>query len=892
MTNRLEEYQKKRDFQRTNEPTPETEIRKGPLIFVVQKHHARQLHYDFRLEVNGVLKSWAVPKGPSLDSVVKRSAIMVEDHPIDYANFEGIIPKGEYGAGEVIVWDNGTYSPSDGNSLLGDRQAAEDLMKKGLEKGKISFTLRGHKLKGSWTLVKMQKGEKDWLLMKHRDEYSNTSTDILEESGSVISGNTIEEVKTNRSPSTSKDILDPKELNGAKQTTMPSTIAPMLASLAEGPFSHPDWIFEPKLDGYRIIAHIKAGKVVMSSRRGNDVTDKYAALIPDLSRQPASELILDGEVVALDEKGKQCFQCLQNYLRSKSKKADNKAGYPLIYYVFDILYFNGYDLRNATLQSRKKLLDGILMTTEQIQKVDHYDNNGQLVYEAAVENGLEGVMAKRVDSRYESGKRSQNWLKVKAVLSDDFVIGGYSVAESGRSDTFSSLLLGYFDKKHELKFAGHVGTGFDQRKLNDLKKKLDAIHSEDCPFSEMPPLNAATTWVIPELVAQVKFSEWTRDGRLRAPVFMTLRDDKAPEDVQRMIQISTPSPSEKHNPDKHDDILQQLQNPKDVFSIELEGNVISLNHINKVFWPATNSSPALTKRDLLTYLVRTSSGFLHHLKDRPITMTRYPNDITGKHFYQKHWSHPIPDFVQKVKIREEKNPGREYLVCNNLSTLLWLGQLANIEYHTWFSRIVTQPDMPKTQTDTDSILDNPDFVVFDLDPYIYSGKELSGAEPELNAKGFDKVCEIALWLKEVLDEISLNAFIKTSGKTGLHIYVPITRNLNYKAVRSAAETIGKFLVQKHAKEITTEWAQEKRRGKVFFDYNQNVRGKTLACAYSPRPTAQATVSTPLRWEELGKVYPTDFTILTVPDRLQKAGDLWADILSSKKDVNKVLLTNI
>ncbi len=885
----LEKYREKRDFQRTAEPPPQKEVSHGPLLFVIQKHHARQLHYDFRLELDDVLKSWSVPKGPSLDPEAKHLAVMVEDHPLEYASFEGTILRGEYGAGEVIVWDSGTYSPDTGGRLLfSDRHAAEAEMRNGLEKGKLSFFLRGSKLKGSWTLVKMQKSQNNWLLMKHRDDYARPGSDVLKEERSVVSGRTVADVRGNTLPAhPSPTWFNPRAIPGARPANFPSTVSPMLATLAEGPFSHPGWIFEPKLDGYRIIARISDGEVALFSRRGNNVTRQYAPLVPDLSRQPASELVLDGEIIAMDEKSRQCFQCLQNYLRSLHRAEDSYvAPLPLVYYVFDILYLDGYDLRGARLLPRKNLLHGILRTSDRIKLIDYFEKDGKVVYEAALKSGLEGVIAKQIDSVYESGRRSPGWLKVKAMRSDDFVIGGYSVAEGGRAQTFSSLLLGYFDDKGSLIFAGHVGSGFNENTLGELRSRLDAIRIDHSPFAEVPALNAPTTWVRPELVAEVKFSEWTQDGRLRIPVFLRLREDKAPEEIHRVEPVIVITPPQPTNTNKLDIILEQLQNPKDSFSIDVEDSKIGLNHLDKILWPATADHPGFTKRDLLTYLAKVSPYLLPHLKDRPLTLSRYPDGIHGEHFYQKHWGHPVPEFVQRVNITEEKGSTAEYLLSNNLASLLWLGQVANLELHTWFSRISAGPDMAEGQ-DIDRMLDYPDFIIFDLDPYIYSGQESSGAEPELNRSGFAMACEVATWLKDTLDELHFNAFVKTSGKTGIHIYVPITRRLSYKAVRSAAEIVGKYLVQKHPREVTTEWAQEKRTGKVFVDYGQNVRGKTLASIYSPRPTPDATISTPLRWEELGKVYPTDFTLATLPDRLKETRDLWAEILSVKKDIDKL-----
>jgi bifunctional non-homologous end joining protein LigD len=901
----LSEYRRKRDFKRTGEPPAKKAASKGPLTFVVQKHRARALHYDFRLELDGVLKSWSVPKGPSLDPADKRLAVMVEDHPIDYASFEGAIPKGEYGAGEVIIWDSGTYSPDEGGELLfNDRAAAEKKIRQGLKNGKLSIFLRGSKLKGSWTLVKIAKRERDWLLIKHRDEHARAGEDILKKEKSAASGRTIEDIKNKGGddpPPTAP--ADLKAIPGARKAPFPATIAPMLASLTGGPFSRPDWIYEPKLDGFRIITLIRGGKAVLLSRNGNNVTAKYSILVPELSRQPASELVLDGEIIALDDKGKQCFQCLQNYIKSVGRKDGAEAGgFPLVYYVFDILYLDGFDLRGAVLRYRKELLKKVFSPGQQVRLIEYFEKDGETVYKAAVKNGLEGVVAKQIDSLYLSGKRSPDWLKVKATLSDEFVIGGYSVAPEGaRKTTFSSLLLGYYDKKGKLTFAGHVGTGFDERLLGEMKKRLDTLQSKTNPFIEVPPLNAATTWVKPELVAEVKFSEWTRDGRLRAPVFMRLREDKSPQEVRRTETVVVEKPVKKTgrsrqadppgddpplDSGKSDSVLAQLKNPGNDFTIEVEGHKINLSNTDKILWSGRGRLPGFTKRDLLEYLVRAAPYLLTHLKDRPLTLSRYPDGLEGEHFWQKHWGHPLPDFIRRIDIKEEKGTRSEYLICENLATLLWLGQVANLEFHSWFSRASAVPEMPKGKS-TDYYLDYPDFIIFDLDPYIYSGKERRGDEPELNRAGFDRAGEIAFLLKEILDELGLDAYIKTSGKTGLHIHVPIKRNLTYASVRATAKTLGQYLVQRHPEDVTTEWAQEKRRGKIFVDYAQNVRGKTLASAYSPRPASGAPVSTPLRWTELGKVYPTDFNLKTVPERLKKTGDLWADILKAKKDLGRI-----
>jgi bifunctional non-homologous end joining protein LigD len=892
MNAELQKYGKKRDFKHTPEPPPGRGGREGPLTFVVQKHHSRRLHYDLRLELDGVLKSWAVPKGLSLNPLKKRLAVMVEDHPIDYSAFEGNIPEGEYGAGEVIVWDNGTYSPGEDNSFIfNDRRAAEKQVRQGLVKGKLSLFLRGHKLKGSWGLVKIGKKKSDWLLIKHRDNYASDDSDILKEEHSVLSGRKIEDVKMSRTPAHFSHVsLNPVEIEATWAASFLVYVKPMLARLTDSPFSKPGWVFEPKLDGYRTTSYLRGGKVKLMSRRGIDVTEKYASLNAELSKQPASSLILDGEIVALDEKGKPCFQCLQQYMNPvRREEGGHSGGSALVYYLFDILYLDGYDLRHASLSTRKGLLDGIIGQSEQIRVVPYFEEDGKKVYKAAIKNGMEGVVAKRAESEYESGKRSGSWLKIKAIRSDDFVIGGYSRAKGGREQTFSSLLVGYYNGS-KLNYAGRVGSGFNEKTLEELNNKLDSIRTNKSPFSEVPKLNDPTTWIKPEIVVEVKFNEWTKQGRLRAPVFVRIREDKKAKEVHRATPINTTVTKTGANANNNTDIavvLEQLENKRESFFIEVEGQKVKLSNLDKVLWPASSSHAAVTKRDLLAYLVRLSQYLLPHLEERPLTLTRFPDGINGKHFFQKHWDYTIPEFVKRVDIKDKNSTG-EYLICNNLATLLWLGQLANIELHTWFSRINAQPDMPLSKINLDNLLHLPDFIIFDLDPYIYSGMEAAGNEPELSRDGFSKVCEVAIWLKDILEELSLNAFVKTSGKTGLHIYVPIDRYLKYKMVRAFAETIGKFLLERHPEEITMEWIQKKRKGKVFIDYGQNVRGKTLASVYSPRPTPDGTVSTPLKWEELKRVYPTDFTMTTLIARLEKTGDLWADIHSSRRDLKDLL----
>ncbi|RJQ36614.1 MAG: DNA ligase D [Dehalococcoidia bacterium] len=894
------DYEAKRRLSRTPEPPWQVaRDRQGPLIFTVHKHAARRLHYDLRLELDGVLKSWAVPAGPSLNPEVKRLAVMVEDHPLGYASFEGTIPEGEYGAGQVIVWDKGDYSPDeDGKLYFDDRNRAQELLKQGLTDGKLSFFLRGHKMKGSWTLVRMKRGKNDWLLIKHNDEFADSRREVVSEGASVLSGATVEDLKTGNAPRLAGVSEALSGLSGVRKAPFPKKMPPMLAGATEAPFSGREWLFEPKLDGYRIIAAIDGDKVRLLSRNGIDVSGKYEVVAGDLAKQPASELVLDGEIIALDEKGRACFQCLQGFLDAMHRGVSTGEKAPaIIYYVFDILYFDGYSLLEVPLAERKKVLERALVPSHSVRRLEYFEGDGAAIYRGAIKQGLEGIIAKRKDSLYRVGRRSPDWLKVKSIRTDDFVIGGYTRGAGNRASTFGALLLGYYDEKNRLVSAGHVGTGFDDRLLAELKRRLDALKMAKSPFAESLESNAPATWVKPELVAEIKFSEWTQDGRLRVPVFLRLRDDKPAAEVRRAENTSVKDTG-KADDDREDDVvtdvLKQLENAKDSFFLDVGKDRVELTNLDKELWPGMDEGRGLTKRDLLIYLARVSPYFLKHLQDCPLTLSRYPGGIGGEHFFQKHWASPLPEFVATVPLAEHAAKRQDYILCNNLPTLVWLGQVADIEFHTWFSRVSPGTDIKvpagisKEADRVDFLSRYPDFIIFDLDPYIYSGKEQRGAEPELSREGFARTCEAALWLKETLDELGLSAFVKTSGMTGLHVYVPVLRQLEFHAVHQAAKTICQFLLKRHSRSLTTDWAVEKRQGKIFLDYNQNIRGKTLASVYSPRPSSEATVSTPLRWDELGKVYPADFTIKNLPDRLVKLGDLWGNVLDAKKDLKKIL----
>ena len=889
----LSEYSAKRTFAATPEPPPSLPTAgSGPLLFVVQQHSATRLHYDFRLECDGVLKSWAVPKGPSLDRSEKRLAVQTEDHPYDYASFEGVIPAGQYGAGEVIVWDCGVYSPDEGGATwFHDRAQAEREVRDGLVKGKLSFLLRGEKLKGSFALVRTKEA-KQWLMIKHKDRFA-VPADITLRNHSVLSGKTVGELKFLPVNRISAAQLAPT----GKVVAMPRTLAPMLAEIGDAPFNRADWMWEPKLDGYRVLAFIDGAGVKLRSRKGLELAEKFPAVVAELGQQAAGSMILDGELVAFNAAGRPSFAALQDRAQLKTEReiaaADRSS--PVVFYAFDLLYFAGIDLRAATYADRRRYLAQCLLPSPLVQLV-HAANDGIALHAAALASGFEGVIGKRRESRYEAGRRSTSWLKVKPTHSADFVIGGYTKGKGSRVP-LGAILVGYWDQD-ELRYASHVGSGFDDRALAQVKDRLKPLHRSNCPFVEEPELNGPTTWVEPETVAEVSFQSWTEDDHLRAPVFLRLRDDVDARSVRR----TAPGTGSSANPTANsllDDILAQLTTTKTTFTLAVGPHRIRLTHLDRVYWPAEpeRELPAFTKRDLLIYLAQISPYMLPHLADRPLTMIRMPEGIRGQRFFQKHWEQERPDFVETITVFSgHKDERHEYLVCNSLPTLLWLGQSGTLEFHVWHSRAKPGPDAVSKSTDyatsleslEASVLNYPDYVLFDIDPYIYSGKEAPGAEPELNAIAFEKGKEVAFWLRELLQSMSLEAIVKTSGKTGLHVFVPIRRTLDFDAARHVSELVGRHLMRLHPKDITLEWSIPKRTGKIFMDYNMNVRGKTLNVAYSPRGEPGAPVSMPLTWEELAGAHPLDFTITNAPQRLAQLGDRWQDALESKQSLEKAL----
>jgi bifunctional non-homologous end joining protein LigD len=836
-----------------------------------------------------VLKSWAVPKGPSLDPGEKRLAVQTEDHPFEYASFEGVIPPGQYGAGEVIVWDCGVYSPDEEAPWVEDRGEAERQVREGLEEGKLGVLLRGEKVKGSFALVRTR-DKKSWLLIKHKDRFV-TKSDITAQNRSVLSGIAVDEMKAMPVQRIAAENLVP----AGKAEAMPGDLEPMHAELADAPFNRADWMWEPKLDGYRLLAFVENSKVRLRSRRGLELAKQFPGLAAELAKQGPS-MILDGEIVAFDESGKPSFNALQNRFQLKTERdiAATEKSTPVLFYAFDLLHFAGVDLRKAPYTDRRRYLAQCLLPSPLIQLV-HASEDGVALYSAALASGFEGVIGKRKQSKYEAGRRSSSWVKVKSTRSADFVVGGYTKGKGARSP-LGALLIGYWEGK-KLRYASHVGSGFDDQSLARMRARLEPLNRKSRPFADEPELNAPTTWVEPEAVVEVKFQGWTNDGSLRAPVFLRLRDDVDAKSVRRSDPgVAEPRPS---SGSEIDEVLAQLDKCKASDTISIGAHTIKLSNLDRVYWPADAAlkQPALTKRDLLRYLAQVSPAMLPHLADRPLTMIRMPDGINGQRFYQKHWAQERPRFVETITVFSgHKDESHEYLLCNNLPTLLWLAQSGTLEFHVWHSRARVDKDAASKSADyasslaslEESVLNYPDYVVFDIDPYIYSGKEAPGDEPELNTVAFEKGKEVAFRLRELLNSMSLDPIVKTSGKTGLHVFLPIRRTIDFDAAREVSEMVGRHLMRLHPKDVTLEWSVPKRTGKIFMDYNMNVRGKTLNVAYSPRGATGAPVSMPLTWEELAKAHPLDFRLTNAAGFLAESGDRWRDALERKQSLERAL----
>ncbi len=851
----LEEYRRKRRFDRTSEPPGEKTSQPGSL-FVVQKHAARRLHYDFRLEADRTLKSWAVPKGPSLNPADKRLAVQTEDHPLEYGDFEGLIPEGNYGAGAVMVWDRGTYD------VAGKGPAGEQLAR-----GELKFSLRGEKLRGSFALVKLRHSEKgnEWLLIKHKDAYADAKWNIEEHDGSVLTGRSLDEIAENSPPKRAPHPVRPEELEGSRKVTMPSRLEPMLAVSLDQPFSDPDWLFEIKWDGVRSLAWVTGGKVELRSRTGRIISKQYPELEVLPERLKARQAILDGEIVVLDERGRSDFERLQERMHVNSPPPKLLSKAPVTYYVFDLLYCDGYDLREAPLVQRKELLRRLLDVRPQVRYCDHQAEQGKELFQLAREQGLEGIIGKLAHSPYVSG-RSGSWAKLKARKELDAVVGGWT-APRGSREHFGALLLGLYQGK-KLRFIGHVGGGFDQEAQKAISHQLKALAASKCPFDSVPETNEEAHWVKPKLVARVKYTEWTKEPRLRQPVFIALQTEAKPEDCQFESGATEGASSSVpaapaivgHVITRRSEIEAELFRGKaENVVIELEGNRVRLSNLNKIYFP----QPRYTKRDLIAYYYRIADRLLPFLQDRPLVLRRYPDGITGQSFFQKEAGEAVPDWIETVSIpSEEKRAEIRYLVANNVAALLHLTNLGCIDHNPWSSR---RDD-----------LEHPDYVFFDLDP--------------AEGTDFAAVVTVARALYEKLDGLGLKVFLKTSGATGIHLYVPVERAYTYEQLRTFAEIVARLVATEKPELVTQERAVAKRPpGKTLIDVHQNAFGRPLAAPYVVRPFPKAPISAPLQPSELRRSLRLDkFNMKTIFARLEELGDLWSNFWENRQKLEDAL----
>lgn len=833
----LQVYNKKRHFRNTPEPSgKKTSSKKKQLTFVVQRHDASHLHFDFRLELDGVLKSWAIPKGPPMNPKDKRLAVQVEDHPYSYGSFEGTIPEGNYGAGTVEIWDSGTYTPENTDE---DPQKA---LAKELKKGSIKFSMQGKKLKGSFALVRLKDGkEKNWLMIKHKDAFATEEEYDPDEARS-----------TKKSEPAKPEVI--RSVRGAKGEKLTHFITPMMAQLHTQPFDDPNWIFEIKWDGYRAVAEIKGKEIRFYSRNGLSFAKLYPAIVEEL-KKIKDDVVLDGEVVVMDKNNRPSFQKLQQY-------GDNRS-LPLLYYVFDCIRYKGKDLTDLPLLERKKIAAKVIPESDIVKYADHIEESGKSFFENVVKMDIEGMIAKRADSLYMPGKRSGDWLKIKHHNTQEAIIAGYT-APRGSRNHFGALLLAIRDGK-KLKYIGHTGTGFTENILKDVFQKLQPLIRTTSPFETKIPVNGAVTWVEPKLVCEIKFAEETDDGILRQPVFMGLRIDKSAKEANHIDKVV--KTEKKSSPVKANiagrkktsraaktEKQETVDNPK----VTINKHVLQLTNLNKVYWPDDN----ITKGYLIKYYVEMGKYMLPHLKDRPESLKRNPNGITDKGFFHKDAGDEAPSWVKSIKIHSDStNKDVDYILCNDQATLTYLNNLGCIEINPWNS--------------TTKHLDKPDYLIMDIDP--------SEDTP------FDQVIEAARAVKEVLDRAGAKSYCKTSGASGLHVYVPLHAAYTYEQIRPFAELIAVLTQQLLPNTTTVERSISKRKGKIYLDYLQNKRGQTLASVYSARPVPGASVSTPLEWKEVkAGLHPSDFTIFNIYKRVEKKGDIFLPVLKEKTNLKKCI----
>lgn len=811
----LSRYVEKRDFKQTSEPKG-GKAKGKKLVFVVQRHHASHLHYDFRLEIDGMLKSWAVPKGPSLNPNDKRLAMMVEDHPYDYRKFEGTIPKGNYGAGVVTIFDEGTYQALSGG--------VENL-KKGIAEGNLKFVLHGKKLKGEFALVRMKGTEHNaWLLIKHKDRYA------------VNVAYNVEDMVAAKIKKEGKDFKKEKiSIRQPKIKEKPTVYQkPMLAKLTKDAFNDEEWIFEEKLDGYRAIAQLEKHKVMLFSRNGKNIGTTYPPLLTALQKLDI-HAILDGEIVIRNSKGRSVFQSLQHY-------DSHHTHAKLAYVIFDVLQINGSDVRMMPLHQRKRLLEMLLkhLPQESIEVISFVKKNGEAFFDEAKTRGWEGIIAKKLDSPYLSNTRSENWLKIKLQQTQEAVIMGYT-KPNGERKHFGALVLA-IRKAQGWVYIGNCGTGFNQKTLKEIHEILIPLQTDHKSVIGKVVQETKVTWVKPQIVCEVTFTEWTADQHLRHPVFKGIRTDKKAGEMKKEIGMK---------------IRKQQVKEENEREVRFGRKKLKLTNQDKIYWPDEH----ITKGQLIAYYQNIAKFILPHLKNRPLSLNRHPNGIKKPNFFQKDLNtDQIPNWIKYASLRSSHLEKKiDYLICNNEATLFWMVNLGCIEINPWISTY-QKPEQPL-------------FAVLDLDPL------------EID---FGQVVKVALTAKSLLDQMKLKAFVKTSGSKGIHIVIPLAPIYSYDITRNFIHYLAGLIYEQHPDITSLERSPTKRKGKIYLDYLQNSIGQTIVAPYSARPKSGATVSTPLQWEELtDDLQIKNFTIFNTYERVRELGDLWKDMYRIKNKLVEV-----